>query len=116
GKPSGETSLMRTTAHIGVLAAVLTCSAALAGCHQLEYHFGSMHYVQQEPATQKAPRRAKVRRTVAHQVVKPGFVPAGDKLRNFSGQRHIRFQSGALNESENEKARNNELCRQVYTE
>jgi len=107
---------MRTTARNGMLAAVLTFSIGLAGCHHMDYHFGAMRYAQPEPAPQKARKKAKVRRTVAAQVVKPRFVPAGDSLRSFCGERHIRFQSGALNESEGEKALNDELCRQVYTE
>jgi hypothetical protein len=108
--------LMRTTASIGALAAALLCSAGVGGCHQLEYHFGPVRYAHNEPAPRKVVRKAKLRRTAAQQLVKPGFVPAGEKIRNFCGQRHVRFQSGTLNESESERVRNNELCREVYTE
>lgn len=110
---------MRYLARTGILAAALVCSTALSGCREhWEYHFGplALTAVEQRPAEVVRPKR-KVRhahRRVVERVIEPRVIPAGAKIRSYCGQRHIRFQSGALKESEPEKARNDALCRQVY--
>lgn len=102
---------MRTTAHLGALIATLFCTAGLAGCRHIEQHFAPVSIMQAEPVA----KSSRPRRSAARQLAKPEMVPAGARIRSFCSQRHIRFQSGALAESGAEKARNNELCRQVYT-
>ena len=102
---------MRTKAHFGALLAALFCSAGLAGCRHIEPHSGPLHVMHAEPAA-KEPRP---RRTSNRDLAKPELIPAGARIRQFCSQRHMRFHSGALAESATEKARNNELCRQVYT-
>lgn len=92
------------------------CSAVMAGCHQLDCDLGSTASVRAAPAIVAVRDAAPLRRkqTVLKRVAEPQVVSAGSKIRNFCGQRHIRFQSGALKESSPEKARNDTLCRQVY--
>ena len=38
----------------------------------------------------------------------------GESLRKFCDQRHIRFQSGKLDESTDEMVANNDRCKQIY--
>ena len=72
---------------------------------------GLLH-VEPEPAPKR--RVAKPRqKAVVHRVAKPRPVAAGNSVRQFCGQRHIRFQTGKLNETAQEKARNDVLCSQA---
>ena len=105
---------MRKMASFKTLAAALVCSAGLSGCAELEYHFGRMGLV--EPAPEVAPKRRikKARSVVQRVVAEPQTVNPGSRIRGFCGQRHVRFHSGALNETEPEKARNDVLCKQAY--
>jgi hypothetical protein len=110
---------MRYLARIGILAAALVCSTTLSGCREhWEYHFGPLALVETEVRSpeivrpKRSPRHAQKR--VVERVAEPKVVHAGAKIRSFCGQRHVRFQSGGLKETESEKARNDALCRQVY--
>lgn len=95
------------------LALALLCSAGLAGCHTLDCDPAAPSATVSAEITPK--QRPPVKRAVAKRVAEPRLVPAGAKLRSFCGQRHIRFQKGGLQESASEKARNDVLCRQVYS-
>jgi hypothetical protein len=107
---------MRNLARTGTLAAALVCTMALSGCRDLmDCNIGPVALVNPEHRSQAS--SAKPRRTVrsvVKRVTEPKVVHAGARIRNFCGQRHVRFQSGALKESSSEKARNDALCRQVY--
>ncbi len=110
---------MRYLARTGILAAALVCSTALSGCREhWDYHFGplALTTIEQRPAQAARPKRTArhAHRRVVERVIESKVVPAGAKIRSYCGQRHIRFHSGALKESEPEKARNDALCRQVY--
>ena len=37
------------------------------------------------------------------------------QVRHFCGERHLRFQSHNLNETPEQRARNNDLCRRAYS-
>ena len=105
---------MRHIARKGILAAAIVSSAALAGCcHPNDYQFGSL-VAESRTEQATAARSRKLDRTVMKRVAEPKVVHAGSKIRSFCGQRHVRFQSGALRESASEKARNDVLCSQVY--
>lgn len=109
---------MRYLARTGILAAALVCSTALSGCREhWEYHFGPLALVETEQrsaAVVRPKRSTRHGKRVVERVAEPKVVHAGAKIRSFCGQRHVRFQSGGLKESESEKARNDALCRQVY--
>jgi hypothetical protein len=104
---------MRKGARTGAILTVLICSAGLEGCRELEYHFGRLAAITAEPEPPQV-RKVHRQKSVLKRVVAAKVVPAGDKIRSYCGQRHIRFQSGMLKESETEKARNDTLCRQAY--
>ncbi len=104
---------MRNLVRTGALAAALICSTGLAGCRHLEYHFGPLGFADSRPDPAAQPVR-KARSSVAKRVAEPKLVQAGSRIRNFCGQRHIRFHAGALKESDSEKGRNDVLCRQAY--
>lgn len=103
---------MRNAARIVALATTVICSTGLSGCRELEYHFGQLNLLHVEP--QRAAKPARKPQSVVDRVASPRMVPAGDKIRGFCGQRHIRFQTGGLRESDSEKARNDVLCQQAY--
>lgn len=106
---------MRNWARLGAVAGIMAAAAALAGCHHTTAHYGPTHFVASDPiAVSPRPRRHKARKSVVKRVAQPETVNAGARVRQFCGQRHIRFQRGQLQESASEKARNNELCRQEY--
>ena len=112
---------MRTWANKGIVAAALVGTFALGGCHRdWEYHFGPLlaaHPAQHDVRAARPVRASRAvtkKRSVVERVVAPRMVTAGARIRSFCGQRHIRFQSGALREQASEKARNDALCRQVY--
>ena len=109
---------MRSGARIAMLATAFACSAGLTGCADIEYHFGPLQSATAAPAPMASPyrvtRAAPAKRSVLKRVIARKVVPAGQRIRGFCGQRHIRFQSGGLRESTPEKARNDVLCRQEY--
>ncbi len=88
------------------------CAAGLAGCRDLDRHFGIASLVQPQAAPPARPVR-KVR-TVVKRVTGPQLVQAGVKIRSFCGERHIRYHAGNLAETDQEKARNDVLCTQAY--
>lgn len=93
------------------LAAVLLITIGLAGCkHCFIDAAQSARLASAEP--EQASKRV-IRRS-PRRVVKPKTVVAGDKLRQFCGDRHVQFQAGTLKEPPDVMARNNDLCRQLY--
>ena len=104
---------MRKKARYIALAAALLCAASLAGCAELEYHFGPLTF--EQPISEAAPRRRiKKPRSVVQRVAARQEINPGSRIRGFCGQRHIRYHSGALKETDAEKARNDVLCKQAY--
>ena len=105
---------MRNLARTGVIAAVLLTSIVASGC--VFNDDGPGLRPQRLSAVASKPRKHG---RVAH-LAKPGVskprkdVVPGNRLRQFCDQRHIRFQSGALDEKPGEMAANNELCKQIY--
>lgn len=104
---------MRTWARFSSVAIAVICTAGLAGCHHFDCDPATTRVLVAEELAPK--RRAVAKPAVVSRVAEPRVVPAGAKLRSFCGQRHIRFQKGGLQESSAEKARNDVLCRQVYS-
>ena len=110
---------MRTMVRKSTLAAIALCATTLAGCRQLEreieFHFGPMHRTEaverEAPPRRVAPPRRE-RSPVVRRVAEPRMIPAGARIRQFCGQRHIQFQRGTLRETASEAARNNVLCSQ----
>lgn len=102
---------MRIPARIGTIAALIVCAAGLAGCRDLDKRLGITALVQ--PQTERPAKPVRKVRTVVTRVTGPKVVQAGVKIRNFCGERHVRFQAGTLNETEQEKARNDVLCSQL---
>lgn len=99
---------MRKLGHLAGLAAAIVSAHVASGCRMVEYHMGLLA----EP-TEMASRSARSRK--ASRLVKPRPVAAGQPLREFCGRRHVEFQAGKLHERPDEMARNNELCKQLYT-
>ena len=109
---------MRTFGRFFTLAAALLVATGLAGCRDLEREIEA-HFAlaqKQEVEVERPARvyRSRPRISSAHRLAKPEVVPAGERLRQYCGKRHIQFQKGTLHENDAEKMRNNELCRQVY--
>ena len=100
---------MRTRARFRALAGAVICAAGLAGCHHLDRIAGPHGLA---PAPGPVVRQVPRPRSQLTRLAKPRVVPAGARIRSFCGQRHIRFQSGTLKETEAEKARNDVLCQQ----
>lgn len=99
---------MRNHRHLAGLAAVIVSAHLASGCRMIEYHMGLLA----EPAETVA---QPVRTRKASRIAKPKPVAAGQTLREFCGRRHVEFQAGKLNERPDEMARNNDLCKQLYT-
>lgn len=99
---------MRTIGKLGGLAAVILAAQMATGCRMIEHHFGLID----APAAEVS-RPAKPRKVA--RLIKPKPVAAGQTLREFCGRRHVEFQAGRLSERPDEMARNNDLCRQLYT-
>ena len=99
---------MRTIIRLGGLASALLTAQLTAGCLFMDQQLDGAYRLQAES------QRPVKRRKVAH-VVKPKPVAAGQGLREFCGKRHVEFQAGQLSEKPDEMARNNDLCRQIYS-
>ena len=102
---------MRKPALRLALTATLVTAAALGGCRELDRHFAEMGLLHITPVA--APLSAKSRKSVVRRVAKPEPMAAGNRIRQFCGQRHIQFQTGKLNETSHEKSRNDVLCSQA---
>ena len=102
---------MRKTAKSGAYVAAMIAAAVLGGCREIEQHFADLRLFHAEPLPSST---ASLRRkSLAHRIAKPTPVAAGHRIRQFCGQRHIRFQTGHLDETAQEKARNDVLCSQA---
>lgn len=111
----GKAICMRNLARAGILAVALVGTVVLSGCCDPVRDASALGMAEPiAPPQASSVRSRKAARPVVKRVVEARVVPAGSKIRSFCGQRHIRFQSGALKESDSEKARNDVLCRQVY--
>lgn len=103
---------MRNSVRIGALAAALLSAAGIAGCRDIERHFG--HAALMQPKQERAARPLRKTGSVVKRVTGPSIVQAGARIRGFCGNRHVRFHAGTLGETAQEKARNDVLCSQAY--
>lgn len=111
--PKGAMPLMRNMVHSAALAAAVFTATTLGGCREIEQHFLQMGLLHVEPEPAQRSVNKPRHKTVVHRVAKPMPVAAGQRIRHFCGQRHIRFQTGQLSETAQEKARNDVLCSQA---
>lgn len=93
------------------VAALLVMAAALAGCRTTDQGFLVFDcFEPQRPARvyHSRPRR------LAHLAKPVPQVAPGQSLKDFCGRRHVQFQAHTLDETPDEMAHNNELCKQLY--
>lgn len=99
---------MRKFGQLSGLAAAIVSAHLATGCLMIDHHFDltaePVRHVSHHHKNRKVARLAK-----------PKQVNAGQSLREFCGRRHVEFQAGRLLERPDEMARNNDLCKQLYT-
>lgn len=101
---------MRMTSKLAGIAMAVSCALVAGGCE----HIDRIFHPEMERAGPARLAAAPARSRRAKRVAKPRKIKAGERLRQFCGQRHIHFQAGRLSEPDAEKARNNDLCKQIY--